>query len=169
MLVRLSRELCNVVKRLNSNVPKVNLVIVMRFPIFVALLLTPTLTFAAHNTNMKRLVESSETIVAGEIITEPIGEVDEIGVKYYLFKVRVTESLKGGTMVGKVILVTQERFEATDYEKPPHFVKGAKIVAFGGPISIGDSPHLSVSDAWFGVLRYTDTMAYHIKLMVKGG
>lgn len=134
-----------------------------------ALLLAPALACGADgNAGLKRLVESSETIVGGEIVTEPIGEVDEIGVKYYLFKVRVTESFKGDLMVGKVVLVTQERFEATDEEKPPYFKKGGKVVVFSGPASIGGEPHLSVADAWFGVLRRTEMLVYQVRLMTKG-
>jgi hypothetical protein len=105
----------------------------------------------------------AELVVAGQIVSEPIGITHETGVPNYICDFKIAEVLKGdAALAGTTTAVNIVRFELAEKDKSPLVKKDAECILFLKNVS-PDKPVWRTADAWFGVQQRSPALARSLK------
>jgi hypothetical protein len=105
----------------------------------------------------------AELVVAGQIVSEPIGIIHETGVPNYICDFKIADVLKGdSSAVGTTASVNIVRFELAEKDKSPLVKKDAECILFLKNVS-PDKPVWRTADAWFGVQQRSPALARSLK------
>jgi hypothetical protein len=112
---------------------------------------------------LRAWLTKSELVVAGQIVSEPIGITHETGVPNYLCDFKVADVLKGdATLAGTTIAVNIVRFELAEKDKSPLVKKDAECILFLKNVS-PDKPVWRTADMWFGLQPASPWLARSLK------
>lgn len=101
---------------------------------------------------LRRWLSVSDFVVAGTIVTEPIGILTEAGVPNYNCRFTVSDVCKGdASLKGRSIKVSIMRFEMDERDQHPLIKKDAVCILFLKKDGEGNASEWTTSDFWFGI------------------
>lgn len=111
---------------------------------------------------LQHYIRNSELILSGKIVSEVIGEQEEVGVRVYQLKIEIAEVLHG-TAPGKAAFSFYiNRFELRPGDDLPYMKRNTKCIFL-----LKKAPYWREADMWFGVQPYNSHMANRIKELSK--
>ena len=136
------------------------------FPSMLAALLmfaAPAAKADASDDTLKFFLSRSDLVVAGKIISEPVGIITEDGVPNYICEFHVQDVLKGDAKLKEqAIKVNIKRFERDLKDKHPLIKKDSECLLFLKRAT-PDTPSWVTADFWFGVQHSSPWMARSLK------
>jgi ankyrin repeat protein len=112
------------------------------------------------------LQKRSAVVVAGKILTEPIGESIEAGVVQYVFDFKVTESGRTYEWLDE-FKVRATRYELTDRDRPAYLKQGSHCILFLEVADFSAATCVTI-DPWFGIQPYNEAMLRALRLLAPG-
>jgi len=112
---------------------------------------------------LKFYLSKSDLVVLGEIITEPMGIIKELGVPNYICEFEISDVLKGNSeLKGQIIKINIMRFEMEEKDRHPLIQKNSELILFLKSTG-SDVPSWATVDFWFGVQYPSPWMAKSLK------
>ena len=111
-------------------------------------------------------LSKSDLVVLGEITSEPMGFVTELGFMNYVCDFRIEETLKGPKPSTETIDVSIVIFGAPE-DRPPGLKKGGRCILFLKEINRGSVHFWQTADVWFGFQRPNSSMASSLKRLAE--
>ncbi len=108
-------------------------------------------------------MKQSDLVVAGTIVSEPAGLVDEAGVINWICQFKVRDTLHGAKPETDTIAVNICRFEIVAKDRPSYLNKDAECILFLRNVSKTDKPSWKTADFWFGIQPLFPVMERSIK------
>ena len=127
-------------------------------------------TLTAHDPDdlLKRLINSSESILVVDIIDDPSTDEDSVNVITYNLECKVKGVCKGQIKLNAIINVLIQRTEEVHKKDRPRLLrKGATCVVFLRDRPKGSVPALISTEHWFSVQAATPTLIKNIESFVK--
>ena len=132
----------------------------MKWVVCILALLAPSALLRADSGDdtLDHSIEKSDLIISGKILSEVIGEQEEMGVSVYHHKIEVIGVLHGKSPNQKRFDFHINRFESSEADALPYMKRGSKCIFF-----LKKKPYWREADVWSGAQPYNSHVAKRIK------
>ncbi len=117
---------------------------------------------------LRYYLSRSAVVIAGEIMSEPVGIFDEEGVANWSCEVRVEDVVKGPALGGRAVPVNVVRFHREAGDRPSFLEQGGRCVLFLREAVEGAQPGLATADMWFGAQPHSPWLVRALKRLAAG-
>jgi hypothetical protein len=125
---------------------------------------------ASDNDPLTCLIRSSDVIVAGEVIAEPLRASSEAGIVGYAVELKISQLIKGHEVgdrrVGGTIIFSSEQWELEESDRKPELKRGGKFIVFLTCKERQGTSSYTTVDGFLSIQRLSKALAKRLESFV---